>query len=93
MSSLSVHKVMMGPLVPRTMDLPCDRPRNHTVLCSAKIAKVTEDAEFDNKIGHILRVNGSFRVSDTASTFKIEYEIFYEEQDQEKLTPLQVYRK
>lgn len=86
-------KVMFGPLTPRMIDMPSDRPRNHTVLCGARLAKFSKKGEFLNAFGFISGIKVTCCVSDAKTSFDVKYDVEYEDKTQDSLMPLEVLRK
>lgn len=88
-----IDSTPLSETVPRLLDLPNDRPKNHTVLCGAKVAKVCEKGEYLNCSGQISSARVICDISDTSAKYYVEYGVKYNDGSSDRLTPLQVLRK
>jgi hypothetical protein len=72
---------------------PCDRVKNHAVLCGAKVAKADDMGHFAGKTGFVQHVNVNATVTGKASLFFVSYQVIYSDGERACLTPTELFRK
>lgn len=77
----------------RTMDGPCDRPRNHAMMCGARVAAVDIYGDFSGRFGVVARASISVSVTSNVSSFDTYYEILMDDGERVYWEPLKTFRK
>lgn len=75
------------------MDGPCDRPRNHTILCGARVCEATAFGESSGRLGTVIEVSVHMALNPNKSTSRVTYEVLLDDGEPRFWQPLQLYRE
>jgi hypothetical protein len=71
----------------------CDIPTNHSILCGAKIAAVSETGQYAGFCGQIGGADINISVSKGKALFDVRYDVLYDNGERYRVSPLKVFRK
>ena len=70
-----------------------DLPKNHKVLCGARIAAVSQSGTYSGFCGHVAGVDYNFSYAEEKESFSVKYDIRFENGERQWVGPLKLFRK